>query len=61
MEDKILEWIAWGIMTGKVIIETMLVIIAGQFIIYQGSGKRINPLKTIYKGILSVILLVAKL
>ena len=60
MEEKFLQWISWASVIIPVIIKTILIIIAGQFIIYQGSGKRINPLKIIYKGILSVILLVAR-
>ena len=59
MEDKILQMIAWGIIYGKIIIETTLVIIAVQFLVYQLSGHRINPLKSIYKLMLSLICKVA--
>ena len=60
MEDKILQMIAWGITYGKIIIETTLVIIVVQFLTYQLSGHRINPLMSIYKFILNVICKVAR-
>ena len=60
MEDKILQMIAWGITYGKVIIETILVILGTQFLVYQLSGHKINPLMSMYKFILNMLCKVAK-
>lgn len=59
MEDKFLQMIAWAITYGKVIFQTLLIILGTQFIVYQVSGHKINPLKWIYGKILGLILKVA--
>lgn len=61
MEDKILQMIAWGLTYGKVILETTLIILGTQFIVYQGSRHKINPLKWIYEKILGLIVKVAQI
>ena len=59
MEDKILQMIAWGLTYGKIILITIGVILGTQFIVYQGTGHKINPLKWLYNKILSLIVKVA--
>lgn len=61
MEDKILQMIAWAITYGKVILQTTLIILGTQFIVYQGSRHKINPLKWVYGKILDLILKVAQI
>lgn len=59
MEDKILQMIAWGLTYGKIIFITTATILGTQFIVYQGSRHKINPLKWLYNKILSLIVKVA--
>ena len=59
MEDKILQMIAWGLTYGKITLITIGVILGTQFIVYQGSRHKINPLKWIYERILGLIVKVA--
>ena len=61
MEDKILQMIAWGLTYGKITLITIAVILGTQFIVYQGSKHKINPLKWIYEKILSLIVKVAQI
>jgi len=59
MEEKILQWIAWFIQYGMIMIETLITIIAVQFLVYQLSGHRLNPIMSIYKFILNMLCKVA--
>ena len=59
MEDKILQIIAWCFIYGKIILTTTATILGIQFIVYQGSGHKINPLKWIYERMLGLIIKVA--
>ena len=48
MENKILEWIAWGIMASKYIAIGLTIVLGTQFVVYQGSRHKINPLKWLF-------------
>lgn len=61
MEDKILLMIAWCFIYGKIILITTATILGIQFVVYQGSRHKINPLKWIYKRILGLIVKVAQI
>lgn len=59
MEDKILQIIAYSIIYVKAILIAMVVVLGIQFIVYQASGHKINPLKWVYGKMLNLILKVA--
>ena len=59
MENNILLMISWLFIYAKITIITISIIIGTQFIVYQGSRHKTNPLKWIYERILSLILKVA--
>lgn len=61
MEDKFLQMIAWCFIYGKITIITIALILGTQFIAYQASGHKINPLKWVYGKILGLILKVAQI
>ena len=53
MEDKICEFIAWGLMATKWMVIGFVIVVSAQIIIYQGSHHKINPIRwlnrTLYK------------
>ena len=44
MEDKILEFIAWGLVASKYALIWLTVVVGTQFVVYQGSKHKINPI-----------------
>lgn len=61
MEDKFLQIISWLFIYGKVTITTIAIILGTQFIVYQASGHKINPLMWLYGKIFGLILKVAQI